>query len=33
VVVSIEYRRLRTVVIDGDSNTANHVNVSLGYIF
>jgi hypothetical protein len=33
VLVSIEYGRLRTVVIDGDSNTANHVNVSLGYVF
>jgi hypothetical protein len=33
VLFSIEYRRLRTVVIDGDLNTANHVNVSLGYVF
>jgi len=30
---STEYRRLRTTEISGDSYFANHINVSLGYIF
>jgi hypothetical protein len=33
VLFSTEYRRLQTTVLDGGSNRANHVNLSLGYIF
>jgi hypothetical protein len=33
VVMSIEYRRLRTIELSADRNVANHVNLSLGYIF
>jgi hypothetical protein len=33
VLFSTEYRRLQTTVLDGGSNNANHVNLSLGYIF
>ena len=33
VVFSIEYRRLRTYYFGLDSQSANHVNMSLGYIF
>jgi hypothetical protein len=33
VLFSVEYRRLQTTVLDINSQTANHVNVSLGYIF
>jgi len=33
VLFSTEYRRLQTTVLDTGSNHANHVNVSLGYIF
>jgi hypothetical protein len=31
--VSAEYRRLKTTEVSGDSYFANHINVSLGYIF
>ena len=30
---STEYRRLKTTEVSGDSYFANHINVSLGYIF
>jgi hypothetical protein len=33
ILFSMEYRRLQTSVLDGGSNDANHVNLSLGYIF
>jgi hypothetical protein len=33
VAFSVEYRRLRTSVLDYESHTANLVNLSLGYIF
>ncbi|MGA7089494.1 MAG: hypothetical protein WBX12_02330 [Candidatus Acidiferrales bacterium] len=33
IVYSIEYRRLRTSVLDGNPNTANHINLSVGYLF
>jgi hypothetical protein len=33
VLFSIEYRRLRTFAFDGDSYGANHINLSLGYVF
>jgi hypothetical protein len=33
VLFSTEYRRLQTSVLDGGSNSANHINLSLGYIF
>jgi hypothetical protein len=33
VLFSMEYRRLQTTVLDSGSNNANHVNLSLGYIF
>jgi hypothetical protein len=33
VVMSMEYRRLRTIELGADRNVANHVNLSLGYIF
>jgi hypothetical protein len=33
VLFSTEYRRLQTSVLDSGSNSANHVNLSLGYIF
>ena len=33
VLFSTEYRRLRTTVLDGGSYNANHINLSLGYIF
>jgi hypothetical protein len=33
VLFSIEYRRLQTSVLDSGSNSANHVNFSVGYIF
>lgn len=33
VLLSIEYRRLRSQLIDDTLNTANHVNLSLGYTF
>jgi regulator of replication initiation timing len=33
VLFSTEYRRLQTTVLDSGSNHANHVNLSLGYIF
>jgi hypothetical protein len=33
VLFSTEYRRLQTTVLDNGSNNANHVNMSLGYIF
>ena len=33
VLFSTEYRRLHTAVLDSGSNSANHINLSLGYIF
>ena len=33
VLFSTEYRRLHTAVLDSGSNNANHINLSLGYIF
>lgn len=33
ILFSIEYRRLQTAVLDSDSYSANHVNLSLGYLF
>lgn len=33
ILFSIEYRRLQTTVLDSDSYSANHVNLSLGYLF
>jgi hypothetical protein len=33
VLFSIEYRRIRTFYFGGDSQAANHVNMSVGYIF
>jgi hypothetical protein len=30
---SVEYRRLRTNVLDGGANAANLVNIALGYQF
>jgi hypothetical protein len=33
VLFSTEYRRLRTSIIDSGSSNANHINLSLGYIF
>ena len=33
VLFSIEYRRLRTFYVGADSQSANHVNMSVGYIF
>lgn len=33
VLFGVEYRRLRTFYFGGDSDSANHVNISLGYIF
>jgi hypothetical protein len=31
--LSLEYRRLRTIEIEGDDYQSNHINLSLGYIF
>ena len=33
ILFSIEYRRLRTTELDSDSYSANHVSLSLGYLF
>jgi hypothetical protein len=33
VLFSVEYRRIRTFGADGDRNAANHINLSLGYLF
>lgn len=33
ILFSIEYRRLHTFVLDSDSYTANHVGLSVGYVF
>ena len=33
ILFSIEYRRLHSTVLDGDSYTANHVGLSVGYVF
>lgn len=33
VLFSTEYRRLNTAVLDSGSHNANHMNLSLGYIF
>jgi hypothetical protein len=33
VLLSLEYRRLNTFEIGGDSYSANHINFSLGYVF
>jgi hypothetical protein len=30
---SVEYRHIKTSVLDSGSNSANHINLSLGYIF
>jgi hypothetical protein len=32
-VFSLEYRRLKTFILDGNPNSANLVNLSMGYIF
>jgi hypothetical protein len=33
IVLSLEYRRLKTFKLDSNSDSANHINFSLGYIF
>jgi hypothetical protein len=33
ILFSMEYRRMQTSVLDSGSNSANHINLSLGYIF
>lgn len=33
VVLSVEYRWLKTLILDGNANTANLLNLSVGYIF
>jgi regulator of replication initiation timing len=33
IVFSVEYRRLKTFVLDSNANTANVINLSVGYIF
>jgi hypothetical protein len=33
VMMSVEYRRLKTYVVNDDAYTANHINFSLGYLF
>jgi hypothetical protein len=33
IVLSLEYRRLKTYVLDSNANTANVINMSVGYIF
>jgi hypothetical protein len=33
ILFSTEYRYLKTTVLDSGSNTANHINLSLGYVF
>jgi len=33
VVFSLEYKRLKTFTLDSEANAANHVNLSVGYIF
>jgi hypothetical protein len=33
ILFSMEYRRMQTSVLDSGSNSANHVNLSMGYIF
>jgi hypothetical protein len=33
IVFSVEYRRLKTFILDANANTANVVSFSLGYIF
>lgn len=33
VLFSTEFRRIRTGVLDGEVNTANHINFSVGYLF
>lgn len=33
VVFSLEYRRLKTFLLDSNANSANHINLSMGYIF
>ena len=33
ILFSTEYRYLKTSVLDSASNSANHINFSLGYIF
>jgi hypothetical protein len=33
VVFSLEYKRLKTFTLDGEANAANHINLSVGYIF
>ena len=33
VVIALEYRHLQTFVLNGGSDSANHINLSLGYMF
>jgi len=33
ILFSMEYRRMQTSILDSGSNSANHINLSLGYIF
>ncbi len=33
VMMSVEYRRLKTYVVNDDAYTANQINFSLGYLF
>jgi len=33
VIFSLEYRRLKTFLLDSNANSANHINLSVGYIF
>jgi len=33
IVLSLEYRRLKTSTLDSNANTANVLNFSVGYIF
>lgn len=33
ILFSIEYRRLHTTLLDQDSYSANHVGLSVGYVF
>jgi hypothetical protein len=33
ILFSLEYRRMQTTLLDSGSNSANHFNMSIGYIF
>ena len=33
ILFSLEYRYIQTTVLDSGSNSVNHINMSLGYIF